>query len=362
MASRTVPVRGRALCAIAAASAGLLALAGCGSSDSGGGGSSASSVDYSKMTAQQLYDGAKKEGKLVLYAADTGGDMYPGFEKAYPGIKVQYFQEQGEQSASKMQSEARAGVYNVDVLDTEQNTMYTMSQTGLLAKYTPPEASNVDAKYKNDYWVGYRVQLKPITYNTKEVSGADVPTSLQDLTDPKWTGKICAEPTEVSVFADMVQKLGQDQTVQFWKTLTEHKLRLVSGQTNLVQSVVSGDCPIAVSANLHTVAKSMAKDAPVSWVKTDPLYGNYGAGAVAAKAPHPYAARLYANYLISQAGQATVVKAYRVPVNQTVEPREKELANHSYNALIAGDDVMKNFTKYNDLYYTSTGRPVVGGG
>jgi ABC-type Fe3+ transport system substrate-binding protein len=83
---------------------------------------------------------------------------------------------------------------------------------------------------------------------------------------------------------------------------------------------------------------------------------------VAAKAPHPYAARLYANYLISQEGQATVVKAYRVPVNQKVEPKEKELANHDYNAVIAGDDVMKNFTKYNDLYYTSTGRPVVGGG
>jgi ABC-type Fe3+ transport system substrate-binding protein len=358
MASRTTSARGASV--LAAAVVATFVLSGCGSSSSGGGSSDA--VDYSSMTVQQLYDGAKKEGKLVLYAADTGGDMYPGFEKAYPGVKVQYFQEQGEQSASKMQSEARAGVYNVDVLDTEQNTMYTMSQTGLLAKYAPPEASNVDAKYKSDYWVGYRVQLKPITYNTKEVTGADVPKTLQDLVDPKWTGKICAEPTEVSVFADMVQTLGQDQTVQYWKTLADHKLRLVSGQTNLVQSVISGDCPIAISSNLHTVAKSMAKDAPISWVKTDPLYGNYGAGAVAAKAAHPYAARLYANYLISQAGQATVVQAYRVPVNQKVEPREKELAGHDYNAVIAGDDVMKNFTKYNDLYYTSTGRPVVGGG
>ena len=355
------PRKARASAALAGSAAAVLVLAGCGSSGSGGD-SSDSGVDFSSMSVQQLYEGAKKEGNLVLYAADTGGDMYPGFEKAFPGVKVHYFQEQGEQSASKMQSEARAGTYNVDVLDTEQNTMYTMSQTGLLAKYTPPEASNVDAKYKNDFWVGYRVQLKPITYNTKEVAGADVPKTFDDLLDPKWTGKICAEPTEVSVFADMVQTLGQDKTVQFWKTLTDHKLRLVSGQTNLVQSVISGDCPIAVSSNLHTVAKNVAKDAPVAWVKTDPLYGNYGAGAVAAKAPHPYAARLYVNYLISQEGQATVVKAYRVPVNNKVEPREKELAGHDYNALIAGDEVMKNFTKYNNLYYESTGRPVVGGG
>lgn len=362
MSARSAPARSRWLvgCGLAAATAAALVLTGCGSSNTGG--SAAGSTDFSKMTAAQLYKGAKKEGKLVLYAPDTGGDMFPGFEKAYPGIKVQYFQQEGEQSASKMQSEARAGVYNVDVLDTEQNTIYQVSRAGLLAKYTPRDAANVPAKYRSDYFTGYRVQLKPIVYNTDKVSPADVPTSLDQLTDPKYKGRICAEPTEVSVFADMVQKLGQDATVRYWKALTANGLRFVSGQTNLVESVVSGDCPIAVSANLHTMAKKEAKGAPIKWVKTDPIYGNYGAAGVAAKAPHPYAARLYVNYLVSKLGQAVVVHAYRVPVNSTVEPREPELAKHNYNALIAGDKIMKNFSKYNNLYYTTTGRPVVSGG
>ncbi|MDZ5445077.1 extracellular solute-binding protein [Micromonospora sp. 4G57] len=312
-------------------------------------------------TVDQLYEGAKKEGTLVLYAADSGKDLIPGFEKQYPGVKVQYFQQQGEQSAAKAAAEARAGVYNVDVIDTEQNTSYSLSQTGLLAKYSPPAGADVDAKYKTPYFTGYRVQLKPIAYNTKLVATADVPKSLDDLSDPKWANKICAEPSEVSVFADMVQDLGQDQTEQYWKTLTSHGLRFVSGQTNLVQSVLSGDCPVAVSANLHTVAKNAAKGAPIGWVKTDPLYGNYGAVNVAAKAPHPYAARLWANYVLSPVGQQVVIDAYRVPSNHSVAPKEPELADNRYNAVVAGDEVMKNFSKYNTLYYTTTGRPVTGG-
>lgn len=316
---------------------------------------------FNGMTVDQLYEGAKQEGTLVLYASDTGQDLIPGFEQQYPGVKVQYFQQQGEQSASKAAAEARAGVYNVDVIDTEQDTIYALSQTGLLAQNSPPDGADVDAKYKNPYFTGYRVQLKPIAYNTKLIQAGDVPKSLNDLTDPKWANKICAEPTEVSVFADMVQNLGQDQTEQYWKTLTSHGLRFVSGQTNLVQSVVSGDCPVAVAANLHTVAADAAKGAPIGWVKTDPLYGNYGAAGVAAKAPHPYAARLWANYVLSQAGQQAVVNAYRVPSNHLVAPREPELADNKYNAVIAGDEVMKNFSKYNTLYYTTTGRPPTGG-
>jgi iron(III) transport system substrate-binding protein len=344
---------------LAVVTAGALALAGCGSSSGGSGAASASR--YDRVTTDQLYAAAKKEGRLVLYAPDVGGDMYPGFEKAYPGIKVQYFEEQGEQSASKMASEARAGVYNVDVIDTEQNTIYELAQAKLLAKYNAPGAKDVDAKYKTDYFVGYRVQLKPMSYNTSKVAAADVPKSLSDLTQPKYKGKICAEPTEVSVFADMVQVLGQNATVRYWQTLTKNGLRFVSGQTDLVQAVISGDCPIAVSANLHTVAKNMAKNAPIAWVKSDPLYGNYGAIGVAAQAPHPAAARLYEDYAISQRGQQSVIDAYRVPVNNNVTPKEPQLANHDYTALIAGSKVMTNFTRYNDLYYTATGRPVVGG-
>jgi iron(III) transport system substrate-binding protein len=319
---------------------------------------------FNGMTLDQLYQGAKKEGAVVLYSALSDDDLKTisaGFDKEYPGIKIEHFQEQGEDSASKMSEEARAGVYKADVLDTDQNTMYAVGQAGLLAKYNAPVATNVDPRLKQTYFTGYRIQVKPISYNTKIISAADAPTGYTDLLDPKYDNKLCAEASEVSVFADMLQQMGQDQGTQFWKTLHQHGLRFVDGQTNLVQSLVSGDCPIAVSANVHTVAKDIAKGAPLAWVKTDPLYANYDGVGVAAKAPHPYAARLWVNYVLSETGQQAIANAYRVPANKSVQPKEPELQNNNYTLVLAGDTVMTNFTKLNNLWYTTTGRPVVGG-
>jgi iron(III) transport system substrate-binding protein len=317
------------------------------------------------MTMDQLYQAAMKNGEkeIVTYGTSSPGDLkaYTAvFDKKYPGIKIVHTKQQGEEAASKMATEAKAGVYNVDVLNVEQNTLYAVAQAGLLAKYDPPEAAGFDDRLKNPYFTGFRIQFKPMAYNTKLISAADAPKSYDDLLDPKWKGKVCEEATDVSVFADRLQELGEEKGVEYWKALYKNGLRFVSGQTALTNDVESGECPIAFSVNIHGIAEDASKGAPVAWVKTDPVYANYGGLGVAAKAPHPYLARLWVNYLLSEDGQQAVADAWRLPANSKVQPKEPELQNGNYTIVLAGDEVMKNFTHYNDLFYTTTGRPVVG--
>src|SRR5262249_28318584 len=160
----------------------------------GGGpsGPTESEADLNSLTESELYEGAKQEGTLVLYAADAE-PLIAGFEAAYPGIKVEWSQAQGEQSAAKMAAEARAGSYTVDVIDTEQNTAHAMGQSGLLAEYHPPAGADFDDQFKTPYFIGYRIQLKPIAYNTSLVPPDEAPTEMSDLLDRKWDGQICAE-------------------------------------------------------------------------------------------------------------------------------------------------------------------------
>jgi ABC-type Fe3+ transport system substrate-binding protein len=337
-------------------------LAACGS---GGGGTPASEsgVDWNSLTVEQLYEGAKKEGKFVLYSGQSRDDLNvlaARFHEQYPGIEIESFEQQGEDSASKLTSEANAGVHTTDIIDTEQNTIYQLAQLNLLATYTPPAASSFDSRLKKPWFTGHRVQIKPITYNTQQVPKAQAPQNYDALLEQRWNGKLCAEASEVSVFADMLQQMGRDQGIAYWKQLTANGLRFVNGQTNLVESVIAGDCTIAVAANVHNVANAMDKGAPVAWVKTDPLYANYGALGVLDRAPHPYAARLWTNYVLSDAGQQSVADNYRIPVNPNVQPREPELKQGTFNMVLAGDEVMNNFAEYNKLFYETTGRPVVG--
>ena len=352
--------RGRAPLALMAASAMAMTLAACGgSSDSG---PSTKGVDFDKLTVAQLYAKAKVEGEVAVNSGASDDDMKiiaAGFNKLYPGIKIVHFEQQGEDSAAKLSAEANAGVYKTDLLDTEQNTAYEVAKAGLLAKYTPPAAAKFDARLKQPEFTGYRIQIKAITYNTDKVKGADVPTGYQDLLDPKWKNKVCVEESEVSTFADMLTDLGRDKGLAYWKALNANGLRFVKGQSDLVQAVVAGDCPISVAANVHSTAQQMAKGAPINWVKTDPLYANYGALGIVAKAPHPYAARLWMNYLLSDAGQQSVADDYRIPANSEVQPKEPELKQGTFKMVLAGIDVMKNFTEYNNLFYKTTGRPVV---
>lgn len=339
-----------------------VALAGCSGGDAGTT-AEESGVDWNSLTVEQLYEGAKQEGKFVLYSGQSAKNLETlstKFKELYPGVEIEHFEAQGEDSAAKLTAEANAGVYNADVLDTEQNTIYEIAQLGLLAEYTPPEAANFDDRLKQPWFTGHRIQIKPISYNTNQVSPMDAPKGYDDLLDPKWNGKVCAEASEVSVFALMLQEMGRDQGIDYWKQLTDNGIRFVNGQTNLVESVISGDCTIAVSANVHSVASGAADGAPIAWVKTDPLYANYGALGVTDRAPHPYAARLWMNYVLSDAGQQSVADDWRIPVNPEVQPREPELKQGTFTMVLAGDDVMKNFSEYNTLYYETTGRPVVG--
>ena len=362
-ASRGPIPKARRAAVVVVAGLTLASLSACGSGGDNGTAASESGVDWNSLTIEQLYEGAKQEGKFVLYSGQGKDDLEvlsARFHEQYPGVEIEHFEQVGEDSASKLTSEANAGVFTTDIIDTEQNTIYQLAQLDLLAEYTPPAAASFDNRLKKPWFTGHRIQIKPITYNTQQMSQADAPQNYDDLLNPKWNGKVCAEAAEVSVFADMLQQMGREQGIAYWKQLTANGIRFINGQTNLVESVIAGDCSIAVAANVHSVAKSAEKGAPIAWVKTDPLYANYGALGVLDRAPHPYAARLWMNYVLSDAGQQSVADNYRIPVNPNVQPKQPELAQGTFNMVLAGDDVMNNFADYNKLYYEATGRPIVG--
>ncbi|MGH3741882.1 MAG: ABC transporter substrate-binding protein [Micromonosporaceae bacterium] len=339
-----------------------LALAAC--SDSGPGPSAESGIDYDSLSVDELYEGAKEEGKVVVNNGASPEEMEviaEKFHELYPGIEIEHFEQQGEDSAAKLLAEANAGVYETDLLDTEQNSAYAIAQEGLLAEYAPPVAENFDDRLKQPWFTGHRIQIKAITYNTEKVSEADAPDDYQDLLDPKWKGRLCVEESEVSTFADMLQDMGREEGIAYWKDLHEtNEIQFIKGQGAVVESVIAGECHVSVAANVHSTSQAIEEGAPIKWVKTDPLYANFGAVGVVKNAPHPYAARLWVNYLLSDDGQQSVANDWRIPANQEVQPKQPDLQQGTYNMVLAGEEVMKNFSEYNSLFYETTGRPVVG--
>src|SRR3989304_463071 len=141
-----------------------------------------------------LEEGAKKEGKLNLYASmreDEAKPVLDTFEKKYPGVKVDYFRSSDEKLASRILAEAKAKTYNFDALISSGS--WDVKNLGMTLKWSPPSASGINPDLLDPAGMGTPVYINPnvMQYNTRLVAKADVPKSYEDLTHPKWTGQLC---------------------------------------------------------------------------------------------------------------------------------------------------------------------------
>jgi iron(III) transport system substrate-binding protein len=310
----------------------------------------------------QLIEGAKKEGELHLYSVQSGDDLKrsdPEFQQLYPFIKMNRYREDGEVLGAKLMAEARAGTHIADILDVAQEVMFVAAKAGLLAEYEAPERQTIDAKFKHQFFTNYRIQTKPISYNTRLLSKDQAPKGYDELLDQKWKGKLVMEPTDASVFAGTIQLWGEEKALQFWRGVTANGLQFRAGQTQLVQLLAAGEFPVAVAANLHTIEQEKPKGAPLDWVNTKPLFSSTGAVAVTKNAQHPNAARLWVRYQLSKNGQEAVADTGRVPVNPAVPPKHQRLKDEGFDLLLSGNIILDQYERLNKLFFEVTGRPVV---
>ena len=145
----------------------------------------------------RLIAGAKKEGSLTLYSSAQVAVMTAvgnAFEKKY-GVKVNLWRGSSEQIFQRVQAEARAGRFVVDVMETAGPTMEAGNRVGLLQDIVTPVTAELmpEAYVPGRPWIVSRLSVFTIAYNTKLVRKADIPSSYDGFLDPKWKGKLAIE-------------------------------------------------------------------------------------------------------------------------------------------------------------------------
>ncbi len=88
----------------------------------------------------------------------------------------------------------------------------------------------------------------------------------------------------------------------------------------MLDLVIAGEYPVMISAALHHVVISAAKGAPVAPVSPTPLLGRSSEVVMMTTAPHPHAAMLFIDFLLSKDGQTALRKAHYLPAHPDVEP------------------------------------------
>ncbi len=268
-------------------------------------------VAYTGLDRQQiLLAGAKAEGKVVWYTSLSGNyrEIVDAFKKKYPEIQIEVYRAGSTDVAQRLLSEAQAGRYLADAMETTPGALMLLRDKGILKPFTSPELAKYpeEAKTKGDggrvYWVTDREAYLGFGYNTRLIPSNQAPKNYQDLLRPEFKGNLAVttESSSARVIGTMLKSKGEE----YVKKLKDQDIRLFKlaslGFLNLMMAGEIAGSP-AVFQNQVIVAKE--KGAPIDWVPLDLVPANAGGSAVIANAPHPHAALLFTDFVIGADGQ-----------------------------------------------------------
>ena len=266
---------------------------------------------------------ARREGTVSLYTSMQLVDSRPlteAFEKKY-GIKVQLWRASGEKIVQRVVTEARGGRYDVDVVETDGAQMEILHRERQLATLQSPSTRDIPASIipAHRAYVPTRVSLYVLAYNTARVPEAEVPRTYQDLLQPRWAGRFAVEAADVAWFAAVARSMGEAEGIAYFRKLAATKPGVRSGHTLMAELVAAGEIDMALDAHVQGVARLKDKGAPIAWRPLQPAFGQPSSVGVAARASHPDAALLFADFILSREGQEIIKARNRVPSSTAVD-------------------------------------------
>lgn len=184
-----------------------------------------------------------------------------------------------------------------------------LQELGLLETFQPPVALEYPEMYRSSVgvWHGFAARARVLIVNTKVVPEAERPTSIHDLTDPKWKDKVAiAKPlfgTTATHAACLFEAWGGEKAKEFFHKLKKNA-RIVSGNKQVALAVASGELAFGLTDTDDAIIE-LEKGMDVAIVYPDQAPAQLGTLfipntlSIVKGCPHPQQARTLVDYLLS---------------------------------------------------------------
>jgi iron(III) transport system substrate-binding protein len=274
------------------------------------------------QTQEQLIAGAKKEGKLVVYASATAPQLqmyFAAFNKKYPFVKTEFFRTGKQKLVSKILFEEQAKQRLADIIHTSVIETNILKKRGALSRYAPNEGASYPSQYKDPegYWTSAYASGTLLGFNSRQVKRAEIPKTYEDLLNPRWKNALAIDSNKIEWFAMLLKLKGRS----FMEKLAAQAPTLRDGNTLVLQLLAAGEFPVAAGVYEYSVEDLKTKGAPVDWIGLEPVITYTVAVSLPSQPPRPFAAKLFIEWLLSKEGQEVVNQYGRVPIRDDVESR-----------------------------------------
>src|SRR5262245_30116157 len=317
---------------------------------------------------EKVLAGAKKEGQVTIYISGYE-EILPDFQKEFPEIKVTSVTGRGSQVAQRMISERRADKFLADVFNSGGVTTYgQLYAAKVLDPIKPalllPEITDVSKWYQgkhhyndpeNQYVFSYvgSATYGSVSYNTKLVEAKEF-KSYWDLLNAKWKGKIISRDIRVpgpgsgnarlfyhlpDVGPSFIRKLYGEMDTTLFRDYRQGSDWLAVGK-----AAICFFCEVDVSKQQGLPVETFG---PGAFKEGAGLVQQFGTLTLVNRAPHPNAAKVFINWLLSRKGQIALQKN----MLKTENPAD------SLRIDIPKDDVPLLSRRVDGVKYLDTSRP-----
>ncbi len=297
----------------------------------------ASSPASGKPGWQEQWDrtveAANKEGTVVVYSGAGPGpraEIGRLFHQAYPEIKIEDVADRGTRLALKIETERRAKLYLEDIfIDSDTPSVTQMKAIGTIVPLEPqlilPDVANPDMVKKIWYqgklfWVDkdhmiLGMQLTPdaaLGINTNLVKPGDI-KSWNDLTDPKWKGRmVMSDPSKPGASATFAMFTEEIMGPDYLARVVKNEPIILDDVRQALDWLVHGKVAIVIGPETPVLVEMQKAGGPITSIT--PKEGAWmavGSGAITMvdKAPHPNAAKVFLNWLLTKEANAAFVRA-----------------------------------------------------
>ena len=302
---------------------------------------------------QKLVEAARKEGSVTFYtsiAEKDGPALAADFEKRY-GIKVNIWRASSTKVLQRVVVEAQAHRWDFDAVDISAPEMEALYREKTLQEVRSAFHADLfpETMPAHRGWAPQFLSVFVQAYNTNLVKKAELPKRYDDLLDPKWKGKLAVEAKDNEWYCGLMKHLGEEKGSKLFKELvSKNGWSVRSGHSLLNNMVVSGEVPLALTVYSYMTEQAKQKGAPVDWFTIDPVIGRSNGIGVSKKPPHPNAALLFYEYMISDA-QLLIVKMNYLSPSKKVESPLKGVKINYIDPSASLDDVARCTKAYEEL-------------
>lgn len=266
--------------------------------------------DASGIDLDALYEAAKEEGKVIGYigsAESAFQKVVEGFNEQYPGIEVESIRLNSAAIAQRFSGERSSGAPTADIMNHGAVEFHLGAmEDGWIV---PPEELPLPEEFPSDFIdpqlgpiIGYPL---PVTlYNTDLVGEDEIPTTWEDLADPRWQGKLLMADLEeqvwhLGVYGTVIETFGEEWAEGFMA----NEPRVISGGVAPISELIAaGEAAVAPIGYAPLAEALKANGAPLDYTFPDPQTSVPAFVEINSDAENPNAARLLFHYMHTKDG------------------------------------------------------------